>query len=242
MYKNKKISLILPAYNEEESIADVIDDFYETGIVDEIVIIDNNSKDKTAQLAKSTGKAKVVREKRQGYGYAIWKGLETAKGDILVTCDADKTYAAEDIKKLLQHSLKYDFVFATRVDKKYLLKGSNMNFLRRTTNRTISKLIQILFNGPKLTDLGATFRLLNRKPYEKVRQYFRTGGGHFQPELTILAILNGFSIKEVSVRYGARQGASKISGTLLGGLKTAKNMLNLILRYRVLAWRGKLLG
>lgn len=238
MYKGKKLSVILPAYNEEESIADVICDFYETDFVDEIIVVDNNSKDKTVQVARRTKKARIVKEKRQGYGYAIWKGLEEAKGDILVTCDADKTYVAEDIKKLLAKSLRYDFVWASRVHKKYLLKGTNMGLVRRTANRAISKLIQILFSGPELTDLGATFRLLNRRPYEKIRQYFRTGGGHFQPELTILALLNRFSITEVPVHYGARSGKSKISGSFIGGLKTAKAMLGLIVQYRIQGLEG----
>lgn len=233
MYKGKRVSLILPAFNEQEAITDVILDFWNIGIIDEIIVVDNNSTDSTAKLVKGTKKAKLVKEYKQGYGYAIRKGLGTATGDILVLCDADKTYAASDIKKLLAQSTEYDFVFSTRMDKKYNFKGARMGFLRRSTNIAISKLIQLFFHGPELTDLGATFRLLNRKPYETIRPYFRVGGSHFQPELTILALLNGFTIREVPVHYGPRTGKSKISGSILGGIKTAKAMLGIILYYRL---------
>jgi len=239
MYKGKKVSLVLPAYNEEESITHVISDFSKIKEIDEIVVVDNNSKDKTALLARKTKKAKVVKEIKQGYGYAVRKGLDIAKGDILILCDVDRTYKAEDTKKLLSQAHNFDFVFSTRVHKRYLLKGADMWFIRRWANITLSKMIQFLFMGPSLTDIGATFRLFNRKPLEVIKPYFKVGGGHFQPELTILALLNGFSIKEVPVYYGPRSGTSKIAGSLKGSIKTAKNMLKLIIYYRINSLRGK---
>lgn len=239
MYKNKKISLILPAYNEEDSITGVIFDFNNTGYIDEIIVVDNNSKDKTAQRVQKTKKAKVIKEKKQGYGCALQRGLKEAKGDILVTCDADNTYVASDLKKLLSKSQKYDFVFSTRVNKYLLLPGSRMGAVRRWANITVSKFLSVLFKGPKLTDAGATFRLINRRPYEVIKPYLKTGGINFQPELTILALLYGFKVKEVPVHYGPRTGKSKISGSIIGGMKTAKAMLGLILYYRFKIWLGK---
>lgn len=232
MYRNKTVSLVLPAYNEEASIVQVIKDFLKTGVVDEIIVVDNNSKDATVELARKTKKVKVVQEKKQGYGYAIWKGLKVARGDLLVTCDADNTYRATDIKRLLARSSNYDFVWATRVDKKYLLKGSNMGILRRTANRAISFMITLFFKGPPLTDLGATFRVLNRKPYQSIRKHFKTGGGNFQPELTILALKRGYRIIEVPVYYGARTGTSKISGSFADGVRIAFKMIGVILGYK----------
>ncbi len=240
VYKGKKVSLILPAYNEEESIVKVIGDFAKTGVCDEIIVVDNNSKDNTSKLAKLTRLAKVVKEKKQGYGFAIQKGLAVSRGDILVTCDADNTYRAKDIRRLLNQSLKVDFVFANRVCKRYVLMGSNMGYLRRSANIFISKLIQFLFKGSDLNDLGSTFRVLNRKPYERIKDQFTVGGGYFQPELTMLALLNGFSIREVPVYYGPRTGISKISGSIVGGVKTAKNMLILIISYRLSTWKRQL--
>ncbi len=232
MYKGKKVSLILPAYNEKEAIKGVIRSFSKIRYIDEIVVVDNNSKDATARLARETKTAKVVCETKQGYGYALQRGMRQAKGDILVTCDADATYISSDIVKLLRQANKYDFVWSTRMFKEYLLPNANMGFYRRIANIFFSKLIQISFS-PKtnLTDLGATFRLLNRKPYEVIKNKFTIGGGQFQPELTILALKNGFSIKEVPVHYGPRVGTSKISGSLMGGIKTAWRMLKVIISY-----------
>lgn len=234
MYKGKKVSLILPAYNEEDSIAIVINDFYKQKVVDEIVVVDNNSKDKTFTYAKETKKAKVVKEQRQGYGFALWKGLATAKGDILITCDADQTYVASDVLKLLKKSNTADFVWATRVIKPEWSKGSNMGILRRYANIFISRILQILFlSKTTLTDLGSTFRLLNRNPYLAIKKEFKEGGGHFQPELTTLALLHGYKIVETPVYYKARVGESKISGSFLNGVKTAKDMMVLILKKRI---------
>lgn len=240
MYKKKTISLILPAYNEEESITRMIDEFADVGVVDEIIVVDNNSKDNTVKLAKATGKARVVREKRQGYGYALRKGLSAAKGDLLILCDCDNTYRASDIKKLLAQSDDFDCVFATRTKPKYNLPGSNMGWLRRNANIAVAKLIQALFNGPNMTDPGATFRLLDRKVYETIKSYFTVGGIHFQPELTILSILNGFKIAEVPVYYAARTGESKISGPFFWGVKTAIKMVGVIFSYRIRTMLGKL--
>lgn len=236
MYKNKRISLILPAYNEEESIISVINGFSEIGIIDEIIVVDNNSKDQTVKLAKTTKKAKVVKEIKQGYGHALQKGMKVATGDILILCDTDNTYMPKDIFKLLKYSHKYDLVFSTRTNKKFHLKGGNMRGMRRWANIFVGKIIQIFFNGPSMTDPGATFRLINKKVFESLKDKFTVGSVHFQPELTILAIINGFTLKEVAVRYGARTGKSKISGSLKGGIKTAKKMVEIIFSYRLKLW------
>lgn len=240
MYKNKKVSLILPAYNEEESILSVINGFSRVGVIDEIIVIDNNSKDQTSKLAKATKKAKVITEKKQGYGHALQKGMRVAKGDLLVLCDTDNTYTPKDIFKLLKYSQKFDCVFSTRTNKAFHVKGGNMRGARRWANIAVGRLIQLLFSGPTITDPGATFRLINKNVFNKLKNKFTVGGVHFQPELTIQLLLNGFTIKEVPVRYGARTGKSKISGPLWGGIKTARKMLTVILYYRLRTLMGKL--
>ncbi|MCX6706166.1 MAG: glycosyltransferase family 2 protein [Candidatus Woesebacteria bacterium] len=233
MYRGKLVSLILPAYNESESIKGVVNGFKKTGVVDEIVVVDNNSKDETAQIAKSLKGVTLINEKKQGYGFAIRRGLKEAKGDYLVLCDCDNTYKAEDIGKLLRYANKYDLVFSTRTNKKFILKGSNMYGLRRIANIFVGRLIQFLFHGSTHTDPGATFRLVNRKAYEVLKNKFTVGGVNFQPELTILALNYDFKIKEVPVYYGARTGLSKISGSFWGGIKTAVKMLKVIFEYKL---------
>jgi glycosyltransferase involved in cell wall biosynthesis len=82
MYKGHKVSLVIPAYNEEETIAMVIRDFKQEEYLDEILIVDNNSKDRTGEIADREG-ARVIKETKQGYGNALRAGMEQAEGDIL---------------------------------------------------------------------------------------------------------------------------------------------------------------
>lgn len=233
MYKSKNVSLVLPAFNEEKAIEKTIREFQKVDIFDEIIVVDNNSSDKTSQIAKKCGVI-VVSEKRQGYGYALRRGYSEANSDLIISCDVDGTYDANDVKYLLKLSNKYDFVFGSRPRaKKQWLRGSNMTFIRRFTNRLISSFINILFGGKSLTDLGCTFRLMNKKSYLKIKDYFHIGGAHFQPELTILALINGVSITEVPVHYKERIGESKLSGTFSQGFKLAWRMLALIFWYKL---------
>ncbi|MCC2630657.1 MAG: glycosyl transferase, family 2, partial [Candidatus Paceibacter sp.] len=92
MYKGKKVSVVLPTYNEEKSIAKVINDFFATGFVDEVIAVDNNALGNTAGEIQKT-KAVHIRETiNQGYGHAIMRGLKEATGDLIVMCEADGTF------------------------------------------------------------------------------------------------------------------------------------------------------
>lgn len=241
MYKGKKVSLVMPAYNEEDSVVRAINEVYKLKIYDEIIIVDNNSRDATSPLAKKTKKAKVVYEKRQGYGSALIKGISIAKGEIIVMCDCDNSYNPKEVMKLLRFSEKFDFVFTSRTQTRANITASNMKGLRRWSNIFVGRTIQVLFKGPKMTDPGATFRLLNRASLMKIYPFLSIKCGHFQPELTCLALLNDILIKEVPVHYYQRTGISKISGTFLGGFKTGKNMFKVILYYRLTSWLAKIL-
>ena len=100
MYNWKKVSVIFPAYNEEGNIYEAVKDFEKTGYVDEIIVIDNNSKDKTNELATQAW-AKVIKEMNQWYGWANRRWLEEATWDIIITVEPDGTFIAKDIIKLL---------------------------------------------------------------------------------------------------------------------------------------------
>ena len=104
MYKDKTVSLIIPAYNEEQTIASVIKDFQGEEVLDEILIVDNNSKDRTAEIAHEMG-ARVMKETKQGYGNALKAGMHHAKGDILILCEADGSFRSSDILKFLSYIL-----------------------------------------------------------------------------------------------------------------------------------------
>lgn len=231
MWQNKKVSVVFPAYNEEENISAAISDFLATGIIDELIVVDNNCTDKTAEIAKLQG-VKVVRETKQGYGFALRRGMREATGDLVILTEPDGTFEGKDIKKLLANSYNFDLVLGTRTNKKFIRKGANMGFLLRWGNILMAKILQILFRTGSLSDCGCTLRLVKRELLSKILPQMTVGGAHFLPEMVILAQKAGAKIKEVPVSYGSRIGTSKITGSLTKAVRVGLSMFFLILRYR----------
>jgi glycosyltransferase involved in cell wall biosynthesis len=232
MYGDKRVSVVLPAYNEESHIRKAVGDFLLTGVVDEIIVVDNNSRDRTAEEAAMTP-ARVVTEPAQGYGYALRRGLKEATGELLILAEPDGTFVGRDILKLLAYSDDFDMVCGTRTTRELIWAQANMGWFLRVGNWTVAKLIQILHDGPSLTDCGCTLRLIRRSALMQIGDRFTVGGSHFLPEMVILALKAGLRVIEVPVNYCGRVGDSKITGTLRGALLTGARMIGLVFRYRV---------
>ena len=167
MYKGHSFSLILPAFNEEKSIFNVINSFDKLNIFDEIIVVDNNSTDSTPEIVKSTN-AKYILEKVQGYGAAIIRGLDAANTDYVILCETDSTFDAEDTFRFIDLIDKYDCVFGTRTDKNYIYEGAKMQHYLRYGNILMAKFLSFLFGGPKISDVGCTYKLLSRNSYKKI--------------------------------------------------------------------------
>ena len=232
MYGDKRVSVVLPAYNEETHIRRAVGDFFLSGIVDEIVVVDNNSSDRTAEEAAMTP-ARVVSEAAQGYGHALRRGLREATGELLILAEPDGTFVGRDILKLLAYSDDFDLVCGTRTTRELIWEQANMGWFLRIGNWTVAKLIQILHDGPSLTDCGCTLRLIRRSALKQIGDQFTVGGSHFLPEMVILSLKNGLRVIEVPVNYRGRVGESKITGTLKGAVVTGARMIGLVFRYRV---------
>jgi glycosyltransferase involved in cell wall biosynthesis len=232
MYGDKRVSVVLPAYNEEAHIQSAVGDFFLSGVVDEVVVVDNNSRDRTAEQAAMT-RARVVPESAQGYGFALRRGLREATGDLLILAEPDGTFVGRDILKLLAYSEDFDMVCGTRTTRELIWAQANMGWFLRIGNWAVAKLIQVLHSGPSLTDCGCTLRLIHRAALERISHQFTVGGSHFLPEMVILALKSGLRIIEVPVNYRGRVGDSKITGTLRGTLVTGVRMIILVFRYRV---------
>lgn len=230
MWNNKKISVALPAYNEEKNILSALNDFFSCGIVDEVIVIDNNSTDKTAELAKQT-RARVVKEEKQGFGFAVQRGLREATGDYVIMCEPDGTFIANDIYKLLNYTDEFDMVLGTRTSKSCVWTGANMGIFLRWGNYLVAKLLEFIFNGPSLTDVGCTMRLIKKDALKKINYKFTVGSAHFLPEMVILAIINNFKIVEIPLNYKPRIGESKITGNFKKALSTGLKMIFLIVGY-----------
>lgn len=230
MWNAKKVSVILPTYNEKDSIRRVIDNFFGTGYVDEVIVVNNNAREGTREEVNKS-KAIQVFEKKQGYGYAIRRGFEEASGDLIVLSEPDGTFEAKDILNLLVYSDSFDAVWGTRTNIALIQKGANMGIFMRWGNVIAAKIIQNLFNTSRLTDAGCTYKLFNRKVIEKIKDKFNVGAQHFGPELMLLTILNGFSVVEIPVNYYKRVGESSVTGSKTKTLILAVKMLSLIIAY-----------
>ena len=230
MWKNKKISVILPTYNEKDSIREVINDFFNTGYVDEVIVVNNNAAIGTDEEVRKT-KAIQVFEVKQGYGYAIWAGFREASGDILILSEPDGTFEARDILKLLVYSDDFDAVWGTRTNIALISHGANMGFMMRYGNVAVAKLMQNLFNTSRLTDVGCTFKLFKREVIGRIRHKFMVGVQHFGPELMLLTIINGFSFVEIPLSYHERVGKSSVTGDKIKTAVLASQMILLIFKY-----------
>lgn len=231
MHGSKTVSVVFPAFNEERYIRPAVEDFFLPGIVDEVVVVDNNSHDGTAEEARRTG-ARLVRESRQGYGFALQRGLEEASGDIIILAEPDGTFIGRDVLKLLAYADDFDMVCGTRTTRELIWDQANMGWFLRIGNWTVAKMIQFLFGGPSLSDCGCTLRLTHRAALDTFRHDLSVGGAHFLPEMVILGLKRRLKIIEIPVNYRGRVGQSKITGTLMGTLRTGFRMIAIILMYR----------
>ena len=232
MYGDKTVSVVLPAYNEEPYIRAAVEDFAATGVVDEIIVVDNNSRDRTAEEARATV-ARVVQETSQGYGFALRRGLREATGDLIIMAEPDGTFVGRDVLKLLAYSQDFEMVCGTRTTRELVWEQANMGWFLRLGNWVVAKLLQLLHDGPSLSDCGCTLRLTHRTALQKFQDELTVGASHFLPEMVILALRKKLSIIEVPVNYRGRVGESKITGSLEGTLRTGFRMIALILRYRL---------
>jgi len=231
--KREKIIVILPAYNEEPNIRTAIEEFFSTGVVDEIIVVNNRSTDGTAIEVKKTT-AILVNEDKAGYGWAMRRGMYEAwkrKADIIITCEPDGTFNANDIHKLLVYGKEFDAVFGTRTAKEFIWEEANMSHFLRFGNWFVAKYLEYLHNGPCLTDVGCSFKLIKPSLYIKIKDRFTIGGSSFSPELMIECIRHG-TVTEIPLTYKGRVGESKITGNKWKAFKLGLEMMYMILAKR----------
>lgn len=217
---------MIPAFNEEKSIAQVIKELPKD-IVDEIVVVDNASTDATQEVALRNG-AKVFEEPHRGYGAACLKGIENIDNtDIVVIIDGDHSDYPEQITRLLEPIAggNVDFVIGSRI--LGLREDGALTPQQYWGNKLTVFLIHRLF-GYKFTDMGP-FRAIRFECLKSLNMTDKTFG--WNVEMQIKAIKNRLRIKEVPADYRKRIGISKISGTVSGTIKAGIKIIFTIFKY-----------
>jgi len=206
VYNNKKVSVAFGTYKEKSSIRYVIEEFFNTGFVDEIVVVNNNAETGTEEEIGKT-KARMVYEKCQGYGNTYQKALKEATGDYVILCEPDGTYTGRDLERFLVFAKDFDVVLGSRTGLTKPMGGS-MGFLRKYANVFEGKTIELLFNTNALSDVGCTYKLFTRKAVDKLSPLWRTTGGLFATELVLLTITEKLRFVEISLTFNERIGVS----------------------------------
>jgi glycosyltransferase involved in cell wall biosynthesis len=231
MHQGWTVSVAMPAYNEESCIESAVRDFLALPDVDEVLVVDNNSTDDTNALARAAG-ARVITEVTQGYGAASRCALLNATGDLVLIVEPDGTFVPRDVEKFLTYASEFDAIFGTRTSKSAIWAGANMRWFLRYGNVLVAKVLEYLHNGPCLTDVGCTFKLLHREAVQRIEPYFRATGSHFSPELMLLCIRTGMRCIEIPVHYRSRIGTSKITGSFWRAWRLGWRMVAMIVAYR----------
>lgn len=227
----KIIKVIIPAYNEEASIGKVIAEIPD--LVSEIVVVNNNSNDNTAEVAKEAG-ATVLFQPKAGYGNACLKGMEymahfgsAQRPDIIVFLDGDYSDYPSELSKIVAPILEDDIDFVVGARVKELREAGSMTFPQRFGNELATKLMKLFFNS-KFTDLGP-FRAIKYEKLLALNMEDKTYGWTVEMQLKVLK--KNFTYTEVPVNYKNRIGVSKVSGTVKGAIFAGIKILSWIFKY-----------
>jgi glycosyltransferase involved in cell wall biosynthesis len=227
----KEILVIIPAFNEAQSIGQVISEIPD--LISEIIVVNNNSTDNTAAVATVAG-ATVLFEEQMGYGYACLKGIKYAgkrskTPQIIVFMDGDYSDFPEDLPKVIAPILagEADFVIGAR-DKTLREEGS-MTPQQVFGNWLATFLMKLLFKA-KFTDLGP-FRAIRYEQLIALEMEDKTYGWTVEMQLKVLN--KKIAYAEVPVRYKKRIGISKVSGTIKGSIFAGIKILGWIFKYSI---------
>ena len=212
MWKNKKISVVFGTYHEKNSIRAAIEDFFASGYVDEVVVVNNNAELGTDEEIRKTN-ARLVHEKRQGYGYSFQRGIEEATGDYIVLAEPDGTFRGADIARFLVYANDFPAVFGTRTNQSSILEGAAMGLVRKLANVFEAKVIEVLFATNSVTDVGCTYKLFEREALERLRPLWRERGALFATELLLLTVAGRIPFVEIPITFRARVGTSSLTAS-----------------------------
>ena len=219
----KRITVIIPALNEEQGIGLVLREIpvgalKDMGFETEVLVIDNGSEDRTRHIAMQHG-ATVIIQPMRGYGNAYKAGFANASGDIIATGDADLTYPFGDLPTIIQRmeEEELDFISTNRL---YNLNQESMTTSHVFGNKLLTTITKLLFNAP-FVDSQSGMWIFKRDIWKKLN--VKSSGMPFSQELKIEAYIRGFKCAEHPIKYRKRVGKAKLN-TVKDGMKTVTNL------------------
>ena len=221
-----KLSVVIPAFNEEQAIGEVIETVPKDRVHD-IVVVDNGSTDETAKKAALAG-ARVVFEPRPGYGSACLAGAKAAAdADVLVFLDGDRSDDPRQLNIVAGPVLdnRADLVIGSRI--KGVLEKGAMPLHGRLGNRLIVSILRLLY-GANITDIGS-FRAIKSQTLFDLKMEQMTYG--WPVEMVVKAARKGLRIQSVPINYRRRIGKSKVTGTIRGTVLATYYMFLVPLKY-----------
>ena len=244
-----KIAVILPTYNEELAIENVIKDFKSQKNVEYVFVIDNHSSDQTVKIAKQCGVTTVEKDKNMGYPHSCVIGFKEALKtdvDIIVLTESEGTFSGKDISKMIHYLDHCDMVVGTRQVQVLSEKGNQNSTLYVWGNYILAKLLQLRYfslqhlSSIQLTDVGCSFRCFKRESLEKIIDKFTYPqtdqvvvsfrSGLFALFTTMLFIENNFSQSNTSysLRFFFRDQSNSCRILILGNLRFVKDIIGIV--------------
>jgi glycosyltransferase involved in cell wall biosynthesis len=232
--ESSKIAVLIPCYNEELTVADVVRQFRAQLPDAAIYVFDNNSSDRTPEIAHNAG-AVVVRERRQGKGYVVQSMFDTVNADVYVMVDGDGTYPASSVHKLIEPILSgdADMVVGSRL---HIQSQSEFKALNRLGNKVFRFILNFVFGVP-LTDILSGYRAFSQQFVKDIPLF--AGGFEIETELTIRALARGYRIVEVATDLVPRpQGSHSKIRLVHDGMLILRTILALFRDYKPLTFFG----
>ncbi len=210
MYNKKTVSVVFATYREKNSIKAVINEFFSTGYVDEIIVVNNNAETGTDDEIKKT-KAKIIYETQQGYGHAYRTGIKNAKGYYIILCEPDGSYTGRDLEKFFAYvNDGFDAIFGARTGQNILSSRTDMTTGRKWANVLVAKSIEFLFNTNQLSDIGCTYKLFVGSTLQKLLKKTKTTNALFATELLLLTVTSNLNYIEIPITFSKRVGISTL--------------------------------
>jgi hypothetical protein len=231
---DSQVTVALTAYNDEDGIGPAVSDFLKHPLVKRVIVVSNNSSDRTMQHAEEAG-AEVYNETNQGYGQCVYRcfqeALNCTDANIIVLCEGDRTFRARDIDKFMSYLPHAEIVNGTRIVEQLRAYDTQLNTFMYYGNFFVGKLLEIKHLGRgTFTDVGTTYKVLRRDALERLLPHLNPKVNlEFNAHFLDTALRTGAIVVECPITFHPRVGASKggnvnTSRALAVGLRMMKGI------------------